>query len=59
MKEEQHQAFDELFKMGFEDFAPTPPTHLWDNIEKELPASEDDIFRSSFANFEVEPLIIA
>ena len=56
MKEEQHQSFDELFQMGFEDFAPTPSAHLWDNIEKELPLpSEDQVFRNSFANFEVEP----
>lgn len=55
MREEQHQDFDEMFKMGFEDFAPTPSSHLWDNIERELPLADEDIFRSSFANYEVEP----
>lgn len=52
---EQHQDFDDMFKMGFEDFAPTPSSRLWDNIERELPLADEDIFRSSFENYEVEP----
>jgi hypothetical protein len=52
---EQHQDFDDVFKMGFEDFAPTPAPRLWDNIERELPLADEDIFRSSFENYEVEP----
>ena len=52
---EQHQDFDDMFKMGFEDFAPTPSSHLWDNIERELPLADEDIFRNSFENYEVEP----
>lgn len=52
---EQHQDFDDMFKMGFEDFAPTPSSRLWDNIERELPLADEDIFRNSFENYEVEP----
>lgn len=56
MKEHENQQFDELFQMSFEDFEVTPPSHLWNNIEREIPLpEEDDIFRGSFANFEVEP----
>lgn len=52
----QHQEFDDLFKMAFDDHQVTPPTHLWDNIERELPPASDDlVFKQAFSNFEVEP----
>lgn len=48
--------FDDLFKKAFEDHEVAPPTHLWDNIESELPPASDDlIFRRAFMNHEVEP----
>ncbi|MGB0864361.1 MAG: outer membrane beta-barrel protein [Saprospiraceae bacterium] len=52
----QNQEFDDLFKMAFDDHQVTPPTHLWDNIERELPPASDDlVFKQAFSNFEVEP----
>ena len=52
----QQQSFDDLFKTAFENHEVTPPTHLWDNIERELPPSgEDQVFNRAFQNYEVEP----
>jgi len=50
------QNLDDLFKKAFEDHEVAPPTHLWDNIERELPpASDDQVFQRAFMNYEVEP----
>ncbi len=50
------QNLDDLFKKAFEDHEVAPPTHLWDNIERELPpASDDQVFKRAFTNYEVEP----
>lgn len=52
----QNQEFDDLFKMAFDDHKVAPPTHLWNNIERELPPASDDlVFKQAFSNFEVEP----
>ncbi len=52
----QQQSFDDLFKTAFENHEVTPPTHLWDNIERELPPSgEDQVFKRAFQDYEVEP----
>lgn len=52
----QNQEFDDLFKMAFDDHQVAPPTHLWNNIERELPPVSDDlVFKQAFSNFEVEP----